>query len=75
MELSRPSASLVRNAVGTDICAQPALRGREAARDGASQLVRAFSLLRRREANMKKIAGIDVHKKVLMVVIAEAASP
>jgi transposase len=24
---------------------------------------------------MKKIAGIDVHKKVLMVVIAEAASP
>jgi len=27
------------------------------------------------EVSMKKIAGIDVHKQVLMVVIADAANP
>src|SRR2546425_9149845 len=73
----RPWKSLVWDACFEPICVAPSIPvGRVVARDGVQRLcARILPLPHREEAMSYKIAGIDVHKKVLMVVVMDASTP
>jgi hypothetical protein len=58
------------------ICVAPTIPlGRLVARDGVCLCARFLPLLRREVSMADKMAGIDVHKKVLMVVVMDARTP
>src|SRR5437870_1753601 len=73
----RPWKSLVWDARFEPICVAPSIPvGRVVARDGVCRLFsRVLPLPHQEEAMSYKIAGIDVHKKVLMVVVMDASTP
>lgn len=77
LELSSPAVSLIRNArQNQEVCAAASRPEAVVARDGALNSFRAFSASTPGRLEMSyNLASIDVHKRLLVVVVADLSAP